>query len=342
LLAALLERKVEPMLGVRARELLVEDDRVVGLRAEHGGAEVFVRAARGIILATGGFEWSETLAAQFLGGTITHPNSPPANEGDGLRMAMGLGADLGNMSEAWWCPSVVVPGEEYDGRPLSRGDFAVRSLPHSVLVNRRGQRFVNEAQNYNDMMKPFFAFDPVSYDRPNLPAFLVVDQAFRDKYMLLTLLPGMPSPPWLVQADTLSELARKIGVDAEGLVATVRRFNGFALEGKDRDFARGESAYDHFYGDPEHAPNPNLGTVDKPPFYALQVFPGAIGTKGGPKVDLSAQVLKAFGEPLRGLYAAGNVMAGVTGPGYPGAGSTIGTAMTFGFLAARHAVTQKG
>jgi succinate dehydrogenase/fumarate reductase flavoprotein subunit len=341
LLAALLERKVELMLGVRARELLMEGDRVVGLRAEQGGSEIFVRAGRGVILATGGFEWSQALAAQFLGGTVTHPNSPPANEGDGLRMAMALGADLGNMSEAWWCPSVVIPGEEYDGRPLSRGDFAVRSLPHSVLVNRRGQRFVNEAQNYNDMMKPFFAFDPVSYDRPNLPAFLVVDQAFRDKYMLLTLLPGMPSPPWLPQADTLSELARKIGVDADGLAAAVRRFNGFALEGKDRDFARGESAYDRFYGDPEHAPNPNLGTIEKPPFYAMEVFPGAIGTKGGPKVDLSAQVLKVYGEPLRGLYAAGNVMAGVTGPGYPGAGSTIGTAMTFGFLAARHAATQK-
>jgi 3-oxosteroid 1-dehydrogenase len=152
----------------------------------------------------------------------------------------------------------------------------------------------------------------------------------------------MPSPPWLLQADTLSELARKIGVDADGLATTVRRFNGFAVEGKDRDFARGESAYDRFYGDPAHAPNPNLGTIDKPPFYAIQVFPGAIGTKGGPKVDLSAQVLKVDGEPLRGLYAAGNVMAGVTGPGYPGAGSTIGTAMTFGFLAAQHAATQKG
>jgi succinate dehydrogenase/fumarate reductase flavoprotein subunit len=257
-------------------------------------------------------------------------------------MAMALGADLGNMSEAWWCPSVVIPGEEYDGRPLSRGDFAVRSLPHSIIVNRRGQRFVNEAHNYNDMMKPFFTFDPVSYERPNLPAYLVVDQAFRDKYMLMTLLPGQPSPPWLPQADTLPELARKIGVDEAGLVATVERFNAFAREGTDRDFRRGESTYDHFYGDPDHRPNPNLGEVAKPPFYALEVFPGSIGTKGGPRVDLDAQVLRVDGSPIRGLYAAGNVMAGVTGPGYPGAGSTIGTAMTFGWLAARHAAAQKG
>jgi 3-oxosteroid 1-dehydrogenase len=342
LLQALLDRKIEPMLEVRARELLVEDDRVVGLRAEQGGQELLIRAKKGVILATGGFEWSTELTAQFLSGKITHPNSPPSNEGDGLKMAMALGADLGNMSEAWWCPSVVVPGEEYDGRPLSRGDFAVRSLPHSVIVNRRGQRFVNEAHNYNDMMKPFFTFDPVSYERPNLPAYLVLDQSFRDKYMLMTLLPGMPSPAWLPQAETLADLARKIGVDPEGLAATVQRFNGFAKEGVDRDFRRGESAYDHFYGDPEHQPNPNLGTIEKPPFYALEVFPGSIGTKGGPRVNGDAEMLRVDGTPIRGLYAAGNVMAGVTGPGYPGAGSTIGTGITFGFLAARHAASQKG
>ena len=294
-----------------------------------------------MILATGGFEWSPELCAQFLGGRITHPISPPGNEGEGLRMAMTLGADLGNMSEAWWSPSVVIPGEEYDARPLHRGDFAIRLLPHSIIVNRRGERFVNEAHNYNDMMKPFFSFDPVSYERPNLPAYLVLDQSFRDKYMLMTLLPGMPSPPWLPQADTLAELARKIGVDAAGLEATVQRFNAFAREGVDKDFRRGESAYDHFYGDPDNKPNPNLGAVEKPPFYALEVFPGSIGTKGGPRVTTDAEVLRADGAVIRGLYAAGNVMAGVTGPGYPGAGSTIGTGITFGYLAARHAVTQK-
>jgi 3-oxosteroid 1-dehydrogenase len=330
------------MLSVRARELLVEDDRICGLRAEQGGREVVLRAKRGVILATGGFEWNKELCAQFLGGLVTHPPSPPSSEGDGLKMAMALGADLANMSAAWWCPSVVVPGEEYDGRPLSRGDFAVRSLPHSIIVNRQGQRFVNEAHNYNDMMKPFFTFDPVSYERPNLPAFLIVDQSFRDRYMLMTLLPGQPSPPWLPQADTLEGLARKIGVDPAGLMATAQRFNAFAREGVDRDFRRGESAYDHFYGDPEHGPNPNLGPLEKPPFFALQVFPGSIGTKGGPRVNEDGEVLRVDGAPIRGLYAAGNVMAGVTGPGYPGAGSTIGTGMTFGFLAARHAAGQKG
>ncbi|MDB4967071.1 MAG: fumarate reductase/succinate dehydrogenase flavoprotein [Myxococcales bacterium] len=337
LLRALLDRAIEPMLSTSARELLVEDGRVVGLRVEKDGKPLVLSARRGVILASGGFEWSKELVARFLGGLITHPNSPPTNEGDGLKMAMALGADLGNMNEAWWCPSIDIPKEEYDGQQLHRGDFAIRSLPHSILVNRRGRRFVNEAHNYNDMMKPFFTFDPVSYDRPNLPAWLILDAQFVERYALLTVIPGMPVPEWIPKAATLRELAAKIGVDADGLDATVARFNGFALAGVDNDFQRGASLYDHFYGDPEHRPNPNLGTIEKGPFYALEVHPGAIGTKGGTRVDARAQVLHVRGTPIAGLYAAGNVMAGITGAGYPGAGSTIGTAMTFGYIAGRAA-----
>jgi 3-oxosteroid 1-dehydrogenase len=155
-------------------------------------------------------------------------------------------------------------------------------------------------------------------------------------------MPGQQTPSWIESAPSLDELARKIGVDAAGLAKTVERFNAFARAGSDADFRRGESVYDHFYGDPEHKPNPNLGTLEKPPFYALEVHPGAIGTKGGAKVNVHAQVLKVDGQPITGLYAAGNVMAGVTGPGYPGAGATIGTAMTFGLIAGKHAGVQRG
>jgi succinate dehydrogenase/fumarate reductase flavoprotein subunit len=339
LLKALLDRHVEPMLDHAARELVVEDGRVIGVRAEVGGKEVFVRGRRGVVLASGGFEWNRGLAAQFLGGVLTHPNSPPTNEGDGLRMAMSVGADLGNMSEAWWCPSLLVPGEEYDGKQLNRGDFATRSLPHTIIVNRKGKRFVNEAQNYNDLMKAFFAFEPNAYERPNLPAWLVLDHAYLEKYALMTLMPGQPVPDWIVRADTLEELAGKVGIDPRGLVQTVERFNGLAVEGVDKDFGRGQSLYDHFYGDPDQKPNPNLGPLTKKPFYALQVHPGAIGTKGGARVNAHAQVMRADGSPVPGLYAAGNVMAGVTGAGYPGAGATIAAAMTFGFIAGTHAAT---
>ena len=342
LLKALLDRKIEPRLEHTARDLVIDEGRVTGVRVEHQGQELFVRARRGVVLASGGFEWNRELAAQFLGGVLTHPNSPPGNEGDGLKMAMAVGADLGNMSEAWWCPSLDIPGEEYDGKQLHRGDFATRSLPHSVIVNRKGRRFVNEAQNYNDLMKAFFAFEPNAYERPNLPAWLIFDHAYLEKYALMTVMPGQPAPEWLLRADSLDELAGKIGVDARGLGQTVDRFNGFAVEGVDPDFGRGESLYDRFYGDPDHQPNANLGTITKPPFYALEVHPGAIGTKGGARVNVDAQVLRVDGAPIPGLYAAGNVMAGVTGGGYPGAGSTIAAAMTFGYLAGRHAAASSG
>jgi 3-oxosteroid 1-dehydrogenase len=341
LLKGLLDKGIEPQLGVSAKELVVDNGRVVGLRAEQNGRELLIGARRGVILASGGFEWNQALCAQFLSGQLTHPNSPPGNDGVGLKMVMSLGADLANMSEAWWCPSIVIPGEEYDGRQLNRGDFAIRSLPHSIIVNRRGQRFVNEAHNYNDMMKPFFAFDPVSYERSNLPAYLVLDHTFVERYALLTSVPGMPLPEWVTRADTLEALAEKIGVDVKGLHATVARFNDFAREGVDKDFRRGESVYDHFYGDPANTPNPNLGAIAKPPFYALEVKPGALGTKGGAKVSPHAEVLRIDGGTIAGLYAAGNVMAGVTGPGYPGAGATIGTGMTFGYIAGAHAAQQR-
>jgi succinate dehydrogenase/fumarate reductase flavoprotein subunit len=341
LLKALLDQGVQPLLGVAARELIVEEGRVVGLRAEQTGRELHIRAKKGVVLASGGFEWNAQLVRQFLGGVVTHPNSPPGNEGDGLKMAMSVGADLGNMNEAWWCPSVVIPGEEYDGRQLNRGDFAIRSMPHSIIVNRRGSRFVNEAQNYNDLMKPFFAFEPNAYERPNLPAYLVLDQAFLEKYALLTIMPGQKPPEWLPRADTLEELARKIGIDPAGLAATVARFNRFADEGVDRDFRRGDSLYDKFYGDPQHQPNPNLGALRKSPYYALEVHPGTIGTKGGARVTIDGQVLRPSGEPIDGFYAAGNVIAAPAGSGYPGAGATIGSAMTFGYLAGRHAARQK-
>jgi 3-oxosteroid 1-dehydrogenase len=341
LLKAMVARKIEPMLSIPASELILEEGRVVGVRASQGGKEVAIKARRGVILASGGFEWSKQLSAQFLSGPLTHPNSPPGNDGDGLKMAMSVGADLANMTEAWWCPSLMIPGEEYDGRPLNRGDFATRSLPHTMIVNRRGKRFVNEAQNYNDLMKPFFSFDPTDYERPNLPAWLILDQQYLDKYALMTHMPGRPAPEWLTKGDSLDALAAKIGVDAAGLRATTARFNALAAEGIDHDFRRGESLYDHFYGDPDNTPNPNLGRLEKAPFYALEVHPGAIGTKGGARVNPQAQVLDVDGAAIPGLYAAGNVMAGVTGAGYPGAGSTIGAGMTFGFLAGRDAAKQK-
>lgn len=343
LLKALLAAGVTPMLETPGQQLVVEGGSVVGLDVTRGGGPLRLRARKGVILASGGFEWNETYRKAFLPLELTHPVSPPQNTGDGLRMAMSVGAELGNMGEAWWTPAVALPGETYDGAPLYRSEFSVRCLPHSVLVNRRGQRFTNESHNYNDMTKPYFHHDPVAYDRPNVPGWLIVDQQYLDKYVLVTAVKGRPLPDWLIVADSLAALAEKIGVDAAGLASTVERFNGFARAGVDPDFRRGESAFDRFYGDPrqlEQGGNPSLGTLEKAPFYAVQLHPGAMGTKGGPKTDEHARVLRAEGGVVPGLYAVGNAAASVAGPGYPGAGMTIGASMTFGYLAAKHAVAR--
>jgi succinate dehydrogenase/fumarate reductase flavoprotein subunit len=325
------------MVETAARELVVAAGRVVGVRGECRGQALSVRARRGVVLASGGFEWNPDGVQRFLGGRITHPNSPPVAEGDGLKMAMAVGADLAHLSEAWWCPSVRIPGEHYDGRPLHRADFAMHALPHAIIVNRRGERFVNEACNYHDLIKACFTFDPVAYEPANLPAWLIVDQQFLQQYLLVTLVPGLPTPDWVVSAPSLAALAARVGIDAAGLARTVERFNGFCTTGVDVDFRRGESLYDRFCGDPQHGLNPNLGALLQAPFHALPLYVGTLGTKGGPRVDAQARVLHVDGPPIPGLYAAGNVMASIMAAGYPGAGSTLGVAMTFGWIAGRHA-----
>jgi len=338
LLKACLDRGIKPILKTRAKELIEENGCVTGLRSEQEGKSIYIRADKGVILACGGFEWNEEMKAQFLPGNICRPCTPPPNEGDGQKMAMAVGAGLGNMCEVWGTPVSIVPNEEYEGRPLYRMTIGERGLPHAIMVNRFGERFVNESCNYSDIYKTFNTLDPVAYDYPNVPSWCIFDQQFKDKYTALIIMPGEPAPDWLERADTVEDLAKKVGIDAEGLESTVKQFNSFAVEGVDCDFQRGESAHDIFVcGDPTHKPNPCLGTIEKPPFYALPVYPGAIGTKGGSVTNAKGQVLDSFGQVIEGLYAAGNVMAGVTGPGYGGGGGTIGPAMTWGYICGKNA-----
>ncbi len=326
-----LERGVTVLPETRARQLVRESGRVVGMKAEREGRDFLVGARGGVVLACGGYEWSEQLRGQFLSGPITSHCSPPTNEGDGLTMAAEVGADLANMSEAWVYPGAAVPGEEHEGHPVSRWVIAERSLPHSILVNRFGRRFVNEGVNYNDISKALYHFDPQSYGFKNLPCWAIMDGQYRDKYPILTVMPGDPDPDWLDQAGTLEALAERIGVDALGLASTVERWNELVQQGADCDFARGESYYERWLGD-RKASHPNLGAIERPPFYALPISAHSAGTKGGPRTNTRGQVLNVRGQVIPGLYAAGNTMAGVSGPGYYGGGGTIGLAMTWGYL----------
>jgi 3-oxosteroid 1-dehydrogenase len=175
----------------------------------------------------------------------------------------------------------------------------------------------------------------------NLPCWMIIDQRYRNRYVFAGVPPRRPLPGrWykagvVVKAATLPELAAEIGLSGDALTATVERFNRFARDGKDADFGRGDSGYDRYYGDPTIKPNPCLSPIDQPPFYAVVMVPGDLGTKGGLRTDVRGRVLRNDGSVIHGLYAAGNVSAPVMGHTYAGPGATIGPALTFGYLAAR-------
>jgi succinate dehydrogenase/fumarate reductase flavoprotein subunit len=324
--------------------LTSENGTITGVEVEQNG-EIRQIPARAVVLASGGFEWNPDLWSRFQPGTLAQHCSPPYNEGDALVMASELGADLANMSEAWLYPGFAIPGEEHEDRPVSRWVIGERTLPHAIVVNRFGERFTNEGANYNDMAKALLTFDPATYGPRNLPCWSVMDSQYRKNHPIMTVMPRDPDPDWLPKFDTLEALATGLGIDAEGLKATVARFNGFARDGKDEDFGRGESAYERWLGNP-NTPHPCLGAIEEPPFYALPLHLAAAGTKGGPRTNKQGQVLHVRGHAIPGLYAAGNAMAGVSGPGYYGGGGTIGLAMTWGYIcgidAARYARSGAG
>lgn len=334
-----LDRGIPVHFETRARRLCTEGRRIVGVVAEQDGRVKRFRARRGVIICTGGFEWNEQLVKAFLRGPMTGPISVPECEGDGLLMAMEVGASLGNMANAWWMTSSK---ESSAGHRDARANFlpsqVERTYPGSIMVNRSGRRFVNEALNYNAIGFVLHNYDASRYEFPNLPYWLIFDHRFATRYRLFTSRPGEPVPPWTTVADSLSDLGRRIGADGEALAATVARFNADVERGHDDEFGRGDSTYDNFWGDQSlPAPWCTLGAIDQPPYYAIEMEAGVNGTCGGPRANADAQVLDWNGAPIGGLYVGSNTMAAVTAGGYGGAGGTIGPGMTFGYLAGRHA-----
>ncbi len=341
LFKAVLDRNIPVEFEKRARKLVKDGDRVIGVIAEDAGGRDFrVRARRGVVIATGGFEWNEQLVKTFLRGPLTGPVSVPENEGDGLLMAIDAGAQLGNMQNAFWMQSALeFKPQHRNAKPNYMLGSDERARPGAILVNSVGKRFVNESANYNAVGKAVLAFDAGSHSYANLPYWLIIDQRYKDKYPAFTSPPGSPIPSYMMQADTLEELAAIAGIDAAGLTATVARFNGMVKAGHDDDFNRGDNSYDNFYmwGDPAFdAPYRTLGVIDQAPYYAVKMESGALGTAGGPKTNADAQVIDWNGNPIQGLYAAGNAMAAVLGEAYGGAGGTLGPGMTFGYIAGRH------
>ena len=331
--AGLLAKNVPVWLNTPMTGLHMEEGRVTGVQVTRDGQHALIRAAGGVILAAGGFERNEQMRQRYQRQPIgvDWTTGSAGNTGDAITAGEAAGAALDLMDDAWWGPSI----------PLSGGPYfclAERSLPGCIMVNGSGRRFVNESAPYVDAVHAMY--EGHSGDSPHIPSWLITDQRYRNTYVFAGLPPRKPLPRrWYAagavhRAPTIAELAEQIGLDAEALGKTVTRFNEFAQTGKDEDFHRGDSAYDRYYGDPRRRPNPNLAPLDMPPFYAIKIVPGDLGTKGGLRTDERARVLRGDGTPIAGLYAAGNTSAAVMGRSYAGAGATIGPAMTFGYLAA--------
>lgn len=336
----MLDRQMPLWLETAARELVVENGRVVGLVAEQRGRTIRIRAEKGVVLAAGGFESNDAMRKQYLPNPTeaSWTTANPGNTGDAIQMGLALGAGIDLMDDAWWGPTTVVPGET-----RARMLVIEKGLPGSIFVNKRGQRFLNEASPYNDICKAMYANH--TPESPCVPAYMIFDATYRKKYPCGPFFPGSQQPDWalprqlketryLKKADTLDGLAAELGIDAAGLKASVARMNDFARNGKDLDFRRGESLFDRYYGDEKVQPNPCLAALETPPYYGLVIYAGDLGTKGGLTVDASARVLRTDGSVVPGLFAIGNCSASAMGRTYPGAGGTMGPAMTFGYILA--------
>ncbi|MBY6413196.1 3-oxosteroid 1-dehydrogenase [Rhodococcus sp. BP-252] len=330
--AGLLDAGVPVLLGTAMTDLVVEDGQVRGTVC---GERTFM-ARKGVVLASGGFEHNEEMRTKYQRQPIgtEWTVGAKANTGDGIRAGQKLGAATDLMDDAWWGPSI----------PLTGGPWfciAERTLPGGIMVNASGRRFLNEAAPYVEAVHRMYGGEYGVGDGPgeNIPTWMIIDQRYRDRYIFAGLQPKKRFPSrWLkagvvVEGSTITELAEKTGLPAENLTATIQRFNGFARTGVDEDFGRGDSGYDKYYGDPTNTPNPSLGALDKPPFYAVKMVPGDLGTKGGLVTDADARVLRDDGSVIDGLYAVGNASAPVMGHTYAGPGATIGPAMTFAYLA---------
>ena len=315
------------------KDLVVEDGRVVGVVAEREGRSIEVRARLGVLVDAGGFsrnkEMREQYSPQPTSDKWTQVN--PGDTGEMIQAIMKLGAATDQMDEAFWFPCSYLP----DGTTFAMHSAGDIGKPGCIIVDSKGNRFMNEAA-------PYMEIGQKMYEAGAVPAWAIFDSRHRQDYFWGMQPPG-PVPQKLLdngymkKADTLDEIARKCGVDPAGLAKTVERFNGFCRKGVDEDFQRGHSMFNRHYGDPTVKPNPNLGPLEKPPYYAVAIYPGDIGTCGGIVADEFARALRPDGSAIPGLYVTGNTSAAAAGRVYIGPGAAVGPSMVFGYIAARHA-----
>ena len=338
---SLAKANVPLSLNTTLKELIVENGKVVGAVCEQEGKTLRIACSKGILIASGGFSRNAAMRAQY------HPQPSSAqwtatsktDTGEVIQIAEKLGAQLAMMSYAWWSPTLVLASGEVEAFILGK------SMPSCMVVNKQGKRFCNEAAPYEDFVKQQYA---ANTQAPSIPAYFICDSRYRQEYPIGTAIaPGkylgdnryqtLFESGWIKKADTLEELAALCGIDAQGLTDTAQRLAQFSANGVDEDFKKGSYLNDRYYSDHRIKPNPCLAPIAKPPFYAVEIYPGDLGTKGGLLSNAQAQVLDTQNQVIDGLYVTGNASASVMGDSYPGAGSTLAPAMTFGYIAAQHA-----
>lgn len=338
--AAMVDRKIPAYLETPVRQLLTEDGAVIGVRAERDGKDFNIRARKGVLLAIGGYDWNPEMVRYFEQMPEVHSAAPPQVEGDHFIMACELGAAIAALPLQ--ALAILfgrnVPGEEAEGKPLWR-TCSQGGYPHAVLVNRYGRRFCDESF-YREYHPKMHIWDGLRQEYSNYPPYLIFDQNYREKYPFGTYVPEQPIPEDVAkQADTLRELAGKLDIDADGLEAEIERYNQFCIDGNDKDFARGSYPWANFMiGDLRNKPNPNMGPLEKPPFYGVQLVMNLVGiNSAGLKTNANAEVMHIRGYPISGLYAAGNTAALLdTGAGYQ-SGMACTRGMLWGYIAAKHA-----
>jgi succinate dehydrogenase/fumarate reductase flavoprotein subunit len=335
--------KIPLWLSSPVRELIVEDGAVRGAIVERDGRRVRVNARRGVVLACGGFPHDvarrKAMFPHAPTGNEHYSPGPTGNTGDGLRLAESAGGGVQDSlpNAAAWVPVSITTRK--DGSNGVMPHFIDRAKPGVIAVTRNGARFANEGNSYHDFVQEMMR---TAKPGEEIAAYLLCDHRALRKYGL-GCVPPFPMPlghhlrtGYLKRGATLAELAAQTGIDAKGLEATVAEFNRTAAHGQDPACGKGSRAYNRFQGDALHAPNPCIAPIKDGPFYAIKMVIGDLGTYAGIKTDANARALDADGQPIEGLYAAGNDMASIMGGNYPGAGITLGPALTFGYIAGRH------
>ncbi len=342
---SMIDRDIPLRLNCPMKELITEGDRVLGVVAEQDGKPIRIKANKGVILGAGGFEKNQEMREAYLPKpTLARwSTGAPGNTGDVILAGKAIGADLGFMDDAWWGPTVVVPGEDF-GRMM----IVEKSLPGCVFVDQKGNRFTDEAAPYIDVVHDMYKRHKEGTEC--VPAYMIFGATYRKKYPVGPVFPGESQPNafvsktlwdnYIYKADSVRELAEKMGIEPEGMEQSVSNMNRYAESGEDEEYGKGANEYDRFYGDEGCGyPNPCLSPIDGP-FYGVRVYAGDLGTKGGLMANEKGLVLDTNGNTIKGLYAIGNCSAALMGPTYAGAGSTIGPAMAFGYIAAEDAIRE--